>query len=41
MNELRMYGVFSQELSRALQVDKVGLEPWLLPGLQEIQSYEN
>ncbi|KAI9457225.1 hypothetical protein BJY52DRAFT_1187433 [Lactarius psammicola] len=39
VNELRVCGALSQELSRALQVDEVGLDPELLPGLQEIQFY--
>jgi len=37
VNELRVCGALSHELSRALQVDEVGLDPGLLPGLQEIQ----
>ena len=36
-----MCAALSQELSRALQVDEVGLELRSLPGLHEIQSFEN
>ena len=38
VNELRICGALSQELSRALQVDEVGLDPGLLPRLQELVS---
>ena len=41
VNALHICGALSQELSRALQVDEVGLDPGLLPGLQEIQFYES
>src|SRR6266404_2778102 len=37
LNKLRIYGSLSQELSRALQVDEIGLNPSFLPDLQEIQ----
>ena len=33
--ELHICGIFSQELARALQVDEVGLDLGLLPGLKE------
>jgi hypothetical protein len=36
VNELRICYQLSEELSRALQVDEVGLDPGLLPDLQEI-----
>ena len=36
VTELRICGAFSQELARALQVNEVGADPGLLPGLQEI-----
>ena len=36
VNELRICDELSEELSRALQVDEVGLDPGMLPGLQEI-----
>ena len=36
VNELRICDELSEEISRALQVDEVGLDPGLLPGLQEI-----
>ena len=39
VTELHIYGALSRELSRALQVNEVELNPGLLPGLQEIQSY--
>ena len=37
---LRVCNALSKELSRALQVDEVGLDPGLLPCLQEIELYE-
>ena len=40
VNALHICGALSQELSRALQVGEVRLDPGLLPGLQEIQFYE-
>lgn len=40
MNGLHICGALSRELSRALWVDEVGLDPGFLPGLQEIQFYE-
>ncbi|KAH9011584.1 hypothetical protein EDB85DRAFT_2041685 [Lactarius pseudohatsudake] len=36
VNELSICAALSEEVSRALQVNEVGLDPWLLPGLQEI-----
>ena len=41
VNALHICGALSQELSRALQVDEVGLDPGLLPDMQEIQFYES
>jgi len=40
VNRLHICVALSQELSRALQVDEVGLDLGLLPNLQEIQFYE-
>src|SRR6266404_9115655 len=39
LNKLRICGSLSQELSRALQVDEIGLNPSFLPDLQEIEFY--
>ncbi|KAH9033756.1 hypothetical protein EDB85DRAFT_1949693 [Lactarius pseudohatsudake] len=36
VNKLRICAALSEEVSRALQVGEVGLDPGLLPGLQEI-----
>ncbi|KAH8995949.1 hypothetical protein EDB92DRAFT_1967189 [Lactarius akahatsu] len=36
VNMLRICAALSEEVSRALQVNEVGLDPGLLPGLQEI-----
>ncbi len=38
VKKLRLCAALSQELSRALQVDDVGSDPGLLPGLREIVS---
>ncbi|KAF8257413.1 hypothetical protein EI94DRAFT_1758494 [Lactarius quietus] len=40
MNELRICDALSEELSRALQVADVGLDPGFLPSLQDIRFYE-
>jgi hypothetical protein len=40
VNRLHICGALSQEVSRALRLDEVGLDPGFLPGLQEIQFYE-
>ncbi len=39
VNELRICAALLEELSRALQVNDVGLDPGLLPGLQAIVFY--
>jgi len=38
VKELRICDTLSEELSRALQVDEIGSDPGLLPGLQELVS---
>ena len=41
VKQLRIDNALSEELSRALQVDEVGLDPGFLPNLQSIHAWDN
>ena len=41
VKELHIYDALLEELSRALQVDEIGLDPEFLPNLQSIHAVDN